>query len=320
MALGDVLASSPDPTAGSFMDVVEEICAANEKLLRGRAQRGGRHALPSRAAVANVVEDLRAVLFPGHFGATDLAPANIRYYVGAQLDRLQITLREQIRRGLSLSCRHQGLGAAGDCRACDADATDATEDLVRRLPGIRRMLEDDLQAAYASDPAATVLDETLYCYPGILAVTHHRIAHELYLRAVPLIPRMISELAHAATGIDIHPGARIGSHFFIDHGTGVVIGETCQIGSRVRLYQGVTLGARRSPVDPDGILIRGQPRHPIIGDEVIIYAGATILGRINIGRGAVIGGNVWLTRDVAPGTKVIQALLQQDAFEEGAGI
>jgi serine O-acetyltransferase len=320
MSTAGALDPSPETDSEPLTDVVEEICAANDTLLRGRRQWWGRHALPSRQAVNAVMDDLRAALFPGHFGTTDLRPTSLRYYVGAQLDRVQLALREQIRRGLSLSCKHTGLGGGGECRACDADATEVTASLVRRLPGIRRMLETDLHAAYASDPAATLLDETLYCYPGVLAITYHRIAHELHRRSVPLIPRIISELAHAATGIDIHPGAEIGPHFFIDHGTGVVIGETCEIGSRVRLYQGVTLGARNLSTDPDGFIAKGQPRHPIIRDDVIIYAGATILGRITIGEGATIGGNVWLTRDVAPGARVTQAFLQHNAFEEGAGI
>jgi serine O-acetyltransferase len=312
--------SAPDSAADSFSHVVDEICAANEDLLRGRRKQRGRHALPSRSAVAALADDLRAVLFPGHFGATDLAPASIRYYVGAQLDKLQMALTEQVRRGLWLACEHDGVTGAGECRDCDRQAADVTQALVLRLPAIRRMLEADLKAAYASDPAANFLDETLYCYPGILAITHHRIAHELHLRSVPLIPRIISELAHAATGIDIHPGAQIGPYFFIDHGTGVVIGETCRIGARVSLYQGVTLGARGFSIGPGGFLQKGQPRHPIIEDDVVIYAGATVLGRVTIGEGAVIGGNVWLTRDVPPGSRVTQARLQHDTFEDGSGI
>ena len=312
-------ADSPVSAFDSFADVVDGLCAANEDLLRGRRKQRGRHALPSRAAVAAVVDDLRSVLFPGHFGATDLAPTSIRYYVGAQLDKLQVALTEQVRRGLSLVCDHDDVTGAGECRQCDQEAFDATEALVIHLPTIRRVLETDLKAAFASDPAATFLDETLYCYPGVLAITQHRIAHELYSLSVPLIPRIISELAHAATGIDIHPGAKIGPYFFIDHGTGVVIGETCEIGARVRLYQGVTLGARGFPIDPDGQLFKG-PRHPIIGDDVVVYAGATVLGRVTIGEGAVIGGNVWLTRDVPPGGRVTQARLQQDTFEGGSGI
>jgi serine O-acetyltransferase len=160
----------------------------------------------------------------------------------------------------------------------------------------------------------------VFCYPGITAITHHRLAHELYQLGVPLIPRIISELAHAATGIDIHPGARIGGSFFIDHGTGVVIGETSVIGERVCLYQGVTLGAKSFPLDAQGKPIKGRPRHPVVEDDVIIYAGATILGRITIGRGSSIGGNVWLTRGVPPGSRITQALVRDDLFDGGSGI
>src|SRR5262249_21919800 len=170
------------------------------------------------------------------------------------------------------------------------------------------------------DPAARSPDEAVLCYPGLTAITHHRIAHELYALDVPLVPRMVAELAHGATGIDIHPGAEIGASFFIDHGTGIVIGETCIIGERVRLYQGVPLGAKSFPTDDDGRPIKGNPRHPIVEDDVIIYAGATILGRVTIGRGSSIGGNVWLTHSVAPGSRVSQAQPREELFDGGAGI
>jgi serine O-acetyltransferase len=178
------------------------------------------------------------------------------------------------------------------------------------LPGIRALLDSDVLAAYRGDPAAHSVDEVLLCYPGIAAITHHRIAHALYRLGVPLLARMVSERSHAETGIDIHPGARIGGGFFIDHGTGVVIGETAELGDNVRLYQAVTLGARSFPADDQGHLRKGLPRHPIVEDEVVVYAGATILGRITIGRGSTIGGNVWLTRSVPPGTHVTQATAQ----------
>jgi serine O-acetyltransferase len=181
-------------------------------------------------------------------------------------------------------------------------------------------LATDVQAAYEGDPAATSPDETIFCYPGVLAITNYRLAHELYLLDVPLIPRIVTEHAHSITGIDIHPGATIGESFFIDHGTGVVIGETCEIGSRVRLYQGVTLGAKSFPLDQNGNPIKGIKRHPVVEDDVIIYSEATILGRVTIGRGSVIGGNVWLTRDVPPGSLITQAQTRQDLFESGAGI
>jgi serine O-acetyltransferase len=306
-------------TAAPFAAVVDALCAANAGGGLGTRRRpGDRRLLPSRDAIAVLVDSLRAVLFPGHFGSSDLRAANLRYQIGARLDEAQRALREQVRRGLAFACDH-GVGE-GDCRACDERAEEVTDLVVARLPAIRALLDTDVQAAYDGDPAAQFLDETLFCYPGVTAVTHHRIAHELYSLSVPLIPRIIAELAHAATGIDIHPGAKIAGSFFIDHGTGVVIGETSAIGRRVRIYQGVTLGARGFPGDERGHPIKGLPRHPIVEDDVVIYAGATILGRITIGRGATIGGNVWLTRSVAPGARVTQASLRHDTFEDGSGI
>jgi serine O-acetyltransferase len=189
-----------------------------------------------------------------------------------------------------------------------------------QLPAIRKLLGSDVQAAYEGDPAASSPDETIACYPGIRSIIHHRLAHALYELGVPLIPRMISELGHSATGIDIHPGALIGASFFIDHGTGVVIGETSRIGDRVRLYQGVTLGAKSFPLDDKGQPIKGIPRHPIVEDDVIIYAEATILGRITIGAGSTIGGNVWLTHSVPPRSRITQAQAHAEAFDGGAGI
>jgi serine O-acetyltransferase len=221
-----------------------------------------------------------------------------------------------VRRGLLFACAH----GDGDVGACERRAAEVTREFALRLPAVRRLLGSDASAAFDGDPAATSADEAVFCYPGLSAITHHRIAHELYQLGVPLIARMIAELAHSATGIDIHPGARIGGRFFIDHGTGVVIGETCIIGERVRLYQGVTLGAKSFPIDDQGRAIKGRPRHPIVEDEVTIYAGATILGRITIGRGSSIGGNVWLTRTVPPGSFISQAPLRDDLFDGGSGI
>jgi serine O-acetyltransferase len=190
-----------------------------------------------------------------------------------------------------------------------------------RLPEVRRLLAKDVRAAFEGDPAATSVDEAIFCYPGVRAISNYRLAHELYTLGVPLIPRLITEQAHSVTGIDIHPGASIGARLFIDHGTGVVIGETCVIGSGVRIFQGVTLGARSFPLDEQGRPVKGVPRHPIVEDDVIIYAGATILGRVTIGKGSVIGGNVWLTHSVPPGSRITQAQELPDAklFEGGAG-
>jgi serine O-acetyltransferase len=188
------------------------------------------------------------------------------------------------------------------------------------LPQIRALLETDIQAAFEGDPAARSIDEVLVCYPGITAITHHRLAHLLNTLNVPLVARIIAEIAHSMTGIDIHPGARIDGSFFIDHGTGVVIGETAVIGKRVRLYHGVTLGAKRFQVDEDGTLVKGNARHPIVEDDVVIYANATILGRITIGRGSVIGGNVWLTRSVPANSNISQAQVRSENFDAGSGI
>ena len=189
-------------------------------------------------------------------------------------------------------------------RSANGRAFEITHQFAARLPHVRALLETDILAAYQGDPAARSIEEVRFCYPGITGITHHRLAHELYLLDLPLLARIVAELAHSATGIDIHPGAEIDASFFIDHGTGVVIGETARVGKRVRLYQAVTLGAKRFPVGDNGALVKGNARHPIIEDDVVIYAGATILGRVTIGRGSTIGGNVWITRDVPPNSSV----------------
>lgn len=285
--------------------VAEALAAASGRFPAEPDAGGARRPLPARADVAVILDDVRAVLFPEHFGGGP--GAGSREVVSARLARIQRALREQVWRGLAFTCEHAQSGARGRCAACVAWAAEITRSFLERLPHVRALLESDVRAAYDGDPAATFIDETLLCYPGVTAIAQHRLAHELYRLGVPLVPRMISELSRASTGIDIHPGARIGASFFIDHGTGVVIGETCSIGAHVRIYQGVTLGARGFPSDETGIPVKGLPRHPIVEDGVVIYAGATLLGRITIGRNATIGGNVWLTRDVAPGARVTQA-------------
>jgi len=259
-------------------------------------------AMPSIEALGETVELLRTVLFPGFYGHPELKPGTMQFYIGSAIDRIFLLLAEQINRGLCFSCEEEAL----DCVICETKARETTLKFIGALPEIRRMLAADVRAAYEGDPAAKSPGEAIFCYPSITALTNYRIANELYRLDVPLIPRIITEMAHSTTGIDIHPGARIGESFFIDHGTGVVIGETCIIGNNVRIYQGVTLGAKSFPLDEAGRPIKGIPRHPVVEDDVIIYSGATILGRITIGRGAEIGGNVWLTRDVPPGTRVYQ--------------
>lgn len=295
-------------------DVVDAICGANAGVLPGGHGEDAFRVMPSRAEVARALGGLRAALFPWHFGARDVSRQGLAYYVGRTLDAALSSLREQIRLGFSFECED------GGSQCCAEKAREASHQLASRLPTIRALLGSDARAAYEGDPAATSVDETIFSYVGMTAITHHRIAHELYRLGVPLIPRMISELAHESTGIDIHPGAEIGGRFFIDHGTGVVIGETSIIGEHVRLYQGVTLGAKSFPSDEHGNPIKGIPRHPIVEDDVIIYAGATVLGRIRIGRGASIGGNVWLTQDVPPGAHIRQAEARHDEFNQGAGI
>ncbi|MCU0844830.1 MAG: serine acetyltransferase [Spirochaetes bacterium] len=260
-------------------------------------------AMPSIDVLTETVDLLRTVLFPGFYGHSELKPGTMRYYLGSAIDRVFLLLSEQINRGLCFCCDNE---EALDCVICETNARENTLRFIERLPEIRRMLAGDVRAAYEGDPAAKSPGEAIFSYPSITALTNYRIAHELYRLDVPLIPRIITEMAHSITGIDIHPGARIGERFFIDHGTGVVIGETCIIGNNVRLYQGVTLGAKSFPLDEAGRPIKGIPRHPVVEDDVIIYSGATILGRITIGKGAEIGGNVWLTRDVSPGTRVYQ--------------
>ncbi|WP_449242339.1 serine O-acetyltransferase EpsC [Desulfovibrio sp.] len=276
--------------------------------------------MPSIPALREIVERLRAVLFPGYFGDSDVSQDSMRYHIGANLDIVARLLSEQVKRGHCFFCdRDEG----GGCADCEERANTLAGKFLDRLPEIRALLATDVQAAYTGDPASRSPGETIFCYPSITTLTHYRIAHELFVLGVDLIPRILTEMAHSATGIDIHPGASIGEHFFIDHGTGVVIGETCVIGRNVRLYQGVTLGAKSFPKDPSGALIKGQPRHPIVEDDVIVYSGATILGRVTIGKGAVIGGNVWLTRDVPAGARVIQSREQDAVFEVppgGAGV
>ncbi len=268
---------------------------------------GGRE-FPSREALGQVVERLKGALFPMRLGPPDLFQESEDFYVGHTLDAALHALLDQVRLELRYVARHSD--------QADEDIEDralqATRALAAALPQIRSLLDSDVLAAYQGDPAARSVDEVLLCYPGVLAIIHHRLAHQLYQLGLPLLARIIAELSHSQTGIDIHPGALIGPGFFIDHGTGVVIGETAIIGQRVRLYQAVTLGAKRFTADSDGTLHKGLARHPIVEDDVVIYAGATVLGRITIGKGATIGGNVWLTHSVAPGSHITQALHQHD--------
>ncbi len=260
--------------------------------------------LPSGKSLERIVELARAILFPGYFGNSTINSQTINYHIGVNIEELFSLLIEQIQAGLCFGVENEG---QCDCQSpCRATATQLAAEFISRLPEIRRILATDVEAAYYGDPAATCFGEIICCYPVIRAVTNYRIAHELYRLNVPLIPRIITEMAHSETGIDIHPGAQIGHHFTIDHGTGVVIGATCIIGNHVKLYQGVTLGAKSFPCDEQGNPIKGIPRHPILEDNVIVYSNATILGRITIGEGATIGGNIWVTESVPAGARIVQ--------------
>jgi serine O-acetyltransferase len=257
--------------------------------------------IPSRKSVIGVLKRLREVLFPGYFDRECIDRMNLTYQMGRSVDHLFEMLSEQIAR----SMRHECLRYDQPCVECVRLSYEEALRFLESIPKMRQVLATDVRAAYAGDPAAKSYDEIVFSYPGIFAIMVYRIAHQLFTQQVPLLPRIMSEYAHSITGIDIHPGARIGESFFIDHGTGVVIGETTVIGKNVRLYQGVTLGALSLPKDA-GKRLRAQRRHPTIEDDVIIYAGATILGaECIIGARSVIGGNVWITESVPPDTKVL---------------
>ena len=259
--------------------------------------------IPSAKVLEEVVELCRTIFFPGYYGKSSISHATLKYNMGVTVEKLYNLLSRQIAAGL---CLNKSTGDADCVHNICLEAEEICQKLIVSLPEIRSILETDVIAAYNGDPAASNIGEVICCYPVIKALTNYRVAHELFLENVPLIPRIITELAHSETGIDIHPGAQIGHHFTIDHGTGVVIGATTVIGNNVKLYQGVTLGALSFPLDDNGNPIKGIPRHPIIEDGVIIYSNATILGRITIGKGAVVGGNIWVTEDVPAGAKVAQ--------------
>jgi serine O-acetyltransferase len=286
----------------------EKVSRAAQALVESYSREGvkihhlDRRPLPSRDEAVAVLDALQELLFPGYTGAQGLTGASLRLHVESCVAWLYETLTEQISRAIN-----HGERLDDACPVTDRQATDCAEEFLSRLPRVREVLATDVKAAYEGDPAARCYDEIIFSYPGLYAIMTYRLAHELHTLGVPLIPRIMTEHAHARTGIDIHPGTCIGSGFFIDHGTGVVVGGTAVIGANVKLYQGVTLGAFSFDKDSDGQLIRHTKRHPTIEDEVIIYAGATILGGDTvIGRGSVIGGNVWLTYSVQPGTRVLQ--------------
>jgi serine O-acetyltransferase len=316
------LHSKPEPSTSTLWgldEIVRDLRAARDQWRQAhqRNRESGGREFPSRDALRDIVERLCGALFPMRLGPQDLQQGwSEDFFVGHTLDVALRALLEQVRLELRHASRHDPV----DASTLEARATELVQQFAKALPDIRVQLDSDVEAAYRGDPAARSVDEIVLCYPGTLAIIHHRLAHMLYRLGVPLLARIVAELAHSATGIDIHPGAQIGNSFFIDHGTGVVIGETAVIGQRVRLYQAVTLGAKRFTVDTGGALEKGQARHPIVEDDVVIYAGATILGRVTIGRGSLIGGNVWLTHSVPPGSTVTQAVSQNKISEDGNGI
>ncbi|NVD99417.1 serine O-acetyltransferase EpsC [Massilia sp. BJB1822] len=295
------------PVQWNLDSIVHQLRVSREATHNIRHQ-GRVRELPSREALQTIVNGLSAVLFPTHYGRPNLTDESIDYFVGDTLNTTLNRLTEQVRRGLLFSAGPEAL----DEVELTHKAQEITREFAAGLPEIRALLVSDVQAAYAGDPAATSIAEIMLCYPGTIAILHYRLAHRLHRLGSPFIARMICDISHSLTGIDIHPGAQIGASFFIDHGTGVVIGETAILGQRVRLYQHVTLGAKRFPADESGALIKGTPRHPIVEDDVVIYAGATILGRITIGAGSTIGGNVWLTLSVPANSNVSQAQMRND--------
>ena len=276
--------------------------------------------LPSIPVLQEIIGLCRAVLLPGYYGQDRVNSATVHFHIGVEVERLFTLLTTQIEAGLCFG--RDGADGATE-QPCRHKAAELAAQLIAKLPEVRSTLATDVEAAYEGDPAAVSQGEIISCYPVIKALTNYRIAHVLFELGVPLIPRMMTELAHSETGIDIHPEATIGKHFTIDHGTGVVIGATCIIGNNVKLYQGVTLGAKSFPLDKDGNPIKGIPRHPILENDVIVYANATILGRITIGEGCVVGANVWVTKDMKPKTKKYkkekQSLLDIE-FNNGTGI
>lgn len=299
---------SHDPAFSSAWPLADIVAGLREARADWRRQHGregdaAERELPSADSLGRIVQALSGILFPLRLGPADLRQDSEDHYIHHTLGSALQDLQQQALLELRHAARHGGQRRAD----LEDEAHRIVQDFANTLPALRRLLDTDVLAAFQGDPAARSVDEVLVCYPGVLAMIHHRIAHRLYRAGLPLLARIIAEQAHSATGIDIHPGATIGSHFFIDHGTGVVIGETTIIGEHVRLYQAVTLGAKRFPVNDDGSLEKGQARHPIVEDDVVIYAGATVLGRITIGRGSIIGGNVWLTRSVPPGSNITQA-------------
>ncbi|MFW6044609.1 MAG: serine O-acetyltransferase EpsC [Planctomycetota bacterium] len=315
---GDHLSDNPGPAYRSHIpDTVDAIMHTLED--RGKVEHICTYELPSREDCIRIIHLLQRLLFPGYFRSGAVDRANLRFHLGQTANEAFELLQQQI----TLCRLHQRRESSKKARArASKEAQGNALTLLRKLPDMIDTLDGDVQAAYLGDPAATGNDEIIICYPGFLAILIYRIAHRLHRMNVPFLPRIMTEYAHSTTGIDIHPGATIGRNFFVDHGTGVVIGETTEIGDNVKIYQGVTLGALSFPTDEEGNLKRGFKRHPSIEDDVIIYANATVLGAITIGEGSVVGGNVFLTHSVDPGSKVTlespgHKVHQMDSGESG---
>lgn len=313
----------------SSQDITQQLILTINELSKPQALQGLFHEhrdgdpLPSASELEEIIGLSRSILFPGFFGRSSVNTDTIKYQIGVSVEKLHKLLSRQVMAGLCFNedCHCPN---AADKRVCMKEEADKIAGrVIEKFPTLRKTLSTDIQAAFDGDPAASNQGEVISCYPAVKAIINYRLAHELVQENVPLIPRMITEMAHSETGIDIHPAASIGSYFTIDHGTGVVIGATCIIGNHVKLYQGVTLGAKSFPLDKDGKPIKGIPRHPILGDNVVVYANATVLGRITIGRDCVIGANVWVTRDMRPKSKKYKQtkvdILNTD-FDNGGGI
>jgi serine O-acetyltransferase len=304
-----------NPGAWTVATVKSLVDASSFDILVHRHRTG--ESMPSAEKLRAIVERVRQVIFPGFFGEINLKSDTLPYYMGVLVDEVYEMMADQIFSGLCFICENE---SERDLTGKRERAEQIAYQFVNGLAELRRLLITDVNAAYLGDPAANSVGEVIFCYPAIRAISSYRIAHSLFTLGVPLIPRIITEMAHSETGIDINPEAEIGEYFTIDHGTGVVIGSTSIIGNNVKLFQGVTLGAKSFPLDENGNPVKGIPRHPIVEDNVIIYSNATILGRITIGHDSVIGGNIWVTSDLPPFSRVVQTKTRTSDFFNGGGI
>jgi len=304
-----------DPGAWTAATIKSLVDASSFDILVHRHRTG--ESMPSTKKLRTIVERVRQIIFPGYFGEINLKSDTLAYYMGVLVDEVYEMMADQIFSGLCFICEGE---SDRDLSGKREKAEKVALEFVNGLAELRRILITDVNAAYLGDPAANSVGEVIFCYPAIRAISSYRIAHSLFMLGVPLIPRIITEMAHSETGIDINPEAIIGECFTIDHGTGVVIGSTSIIGNNVKLFQGVTLGAKSFPLDENGNPVKGIPRHPIVEDNVIIYSSATILGRITVGHDSVIGGNIWVTNDLPPYSRVVQTKTRNADFFNGGGI